>query len=101
MTSCHAGSDVPTAVGGIRRVAVVGSPNAGKTSVFNHLTGLRAKVGNYPGVTVGRSVGTTKVDGVAIAVEDLPRNLQPQPHQPRRAGGDGSANGRVRCHRET
>lgn len=72
MTSCHADGGAGIAVAAVQRAAVVGSPNAGKTSVFNHLTGLRAKVGNYPGVTVGRSVGTTTVDGTAIAVEDLP-----------------------------
>ena len=72
MTSCHVDPGDAVAVADLRRLALVGSPNAGKTSVFNQLTGLRAKVGNYPGVTVGRSVGTTKVNGVAIAVEDLP-----------------------------
>jgi ferrous iron transport protein B len=72
MTSCHAEGSGAVAVADLRRVALVGSPNAGKTSVFNHLTGLRAKIGNYPGVTVGRSVGTAKVNGVAIAIEDLP-----------------------------
>jgi ferrous iron transport protein B len=72
MTSCHDSGGGPVAVASTRRIALVGSPNAGKTSVFNHLTGLRAKTGNYPGVTVGRSVGTVKVDGVTIAVEDLP-----------------------------
>jgi ferrous iron transport protein B len=39
------------------RVVLVGNPNVGKTSLFNHLTGLRARVGNYPGVTVERRVG--------------------------------------------
>jgi ferrous iron transport protein B len=72
VTSCHDEGGDRVALAGIRRIALVGSPNAGKTSVFNQLTGLRAKTGNYPGVTVGRSVGTTTVDGVAIAVEDLP-----------------------------
>ena len=72
MTSCHDSGGGPVAVASTRRIALVGSPNAGKTSVFNHLTGLRAKTGNYPGVTVGRSVGTVKVDGVTIAMEDLP-----------------------------
>lgn len=43
------------------RIALVGAPNAGKTSIFNSLTGLRAKTGNYPGVTVARAVGTTTV----------------------------------------
>jgi ferrous iron transport protein B len=64
------------------RVALVGSPNAGKTSVFNHLTGLRAKTGNYPGVTVGRNVGITKVDGVEVAVEDLPGTYSLDPISP-------------------
>ena len=41
----------------VRRVALVGNPNVGKTTVFNLLTGMRQKVGNYPGVTVERKVG--------------------------------------------
>ncbi len=82
MTSCHTDGGAPVIVAAQHRVAVVGSPNAGKTSVFNHLTGLRAKVGNYPGVTVGRTVGSTKVDGVAIAVEDLPGTYSLTPISP-------------------
>src|ERR1700739_2815453 len=82
MTACHDVAAAPVAVAGVRRVALVGSPNAGKTSVFNHLTGLRAKTGNYPGVTVGRSVGTTKSDGVTIAVEDLPGTYALDPISP-------------------
>ncbi|OBH85709.1 ferrous iron transporter B [Mycobacterium scrofulaceum] len=81
MTSCHE-EGAAVAVAGVARVALVGSPNAGKTSVFNHLTGLRAKTGNYPGVTVGRRVGNTKVDGVEIAVEDLPGTYSLQPISP-------------------
>ena len=34
------------------KVALIGNPNTGKTSVFNHLTGLHQQVGNYPGITV-------------------------------------------------
>ena len=41
----------------IPMVAVVGNPNAGKSALFNMLTGARQKVGNYPGVTVERHVG--------------------------------------------
>ncbi len=82
MTACHDVDAGPVTVAGIRRVALVGSPNAGKTSVFNHLTGLRAKTGNYPGVTVGRSVGTTHVDDVTIAVEDLPGTYSLDPISP-------------------
>jgi ferrous iron transport protein B len=82
MTACHDVTAAPVTVAGVRRVALVGSPNAGKSSVFNHLTGLRAKTGNYPGVTVGRSVGTTKVDGVTVAVEDLPGTYSLDPISP-------------------
>ena len=39
---------------GALRLGLIGSPNSGKTTLFNALTGLRAKVGNYPGVTVER-----------------------------------------------
>jgi len=73
MTSCHDdGGGGAVAVASTRRIALVGSPNAGKTSMFNQLTGLRAKTGNYPGVTVGRSIGAVRVRGATIAVEDLP-----------------------------
>jgi ferrous iron transport protein B len=82
MMACPDVAAGSVAVADIRRVALVGSPNAGKTSVFNHLTGLHAKTGNYPGVTVGRSVGTTSVDGVSIAVEDLPGTYSLDPISP-------------------
>jgi len=55
------------------RIALVGNPNCGKTSLFNHLTGTRQKVGNYAGVTVERKVGHfTLSSGKAVRVLDLP-----------------------------
>ncbi len=55
------------------RVALVGNPNCGKTTVFNALTGLSQKVGNYPGVTVERRVGTRKRPGGDILeIVDIP-----------------------------
>jgi len=52
---------------------MVGNPNCGKTTLFNALTGLRQKVGNYPGVTVEKKVGTTySQHGKPIQVIDLP-----------------------------
>ena len=39
------------------KVALIGNPNTGKTSLFNQLTGLNQQVGNYPGITVERKVG--------------------------------------------
>ncbi len=55
------------------RVALVGNPNCGKTSLFNHLTGTRQKVANYAGVTVERKVGQFSLpSGQAVRVLDLP-----------------------------
>ena len=54
-------------------VAVVGNPNAGKSALFNALTGARQKVGNYPGVTVERHAGRlTLPDGRPLELVDLP-----------------------------
>ncbi len=53
--------------------ALVGNPNCGKSTLFNALTGLKQKVGNYPGVTVERKVGTTySQHGQPIQIIDLP-----------------------------
>jgi ferrous iron transport protein B len=53
--------------------AMVGNPNCGKTTLFNALTGLRQKVGNYPGVTVEKKIGTTySQHGRPIQIIDLP-----------------------------
>jgi ferrous iron transport protein B len=54
-------------------VALAGNPNAGKTTLFNVLTGSRARVGNYPGVTVDKRVGELKLPGGGLAdVLDIP-----------------------------
>jgi ferrous iron transport protein B len=54
-------------------IAMVGNPNAGKSALFNALTGARQKVGNYPGVTVERKVGRLALaDGRSADVVDLP-----------------------------
>lgn len=54
-------------------VALIGPPNAGKTTLFNRLTGLRQKVANYPGVTVEKHLGRARLPGgVAVDVLDLP-----------------------------
>ena len=61
------------------RVLVAGNPNAGKTTIFNALTGARARVGNYPGVTVARaSRRITLPGGVSTEVVDLPGTYSPQ-----------------------
>lgn len=53
-------------------VAIVGNPNAGKTSLFNSLTGSHQKVGNYPGVTVERFSATLDLNGVEVECVDIP-----------------------------
>jgi len=55
------------------RVALVGNPNTGKSTLFNVLTGLNQKIGNFPGVTVDKKVGyTTLPDGRVAEIIDLP-----------------------------
>ncbi|HKJ07231.1 MAG TPA: ferrous iron transport protein B [Flavobacteriaceae bacterium] len=57
----------------IVNVALVGNPNTGKTSLFNQLTGLNQKVGNYPGITVDKKTGTCKINQNLVAeIIDLP-----------------------------
>ena len=53
-------------------LALVGNPNAGKTTLFNALTGLRAKTANFPGTTVERRVGRAKIGNQHIVLVDLP-----------------------------
>ena len=54
-------------------VALVGNPNAGKTTLFNRLTGLRAKTGNFPGITIEKTEGSMDLmDGHRINIVDLP-----------------------------
>ncbi len=53
-------------------IALAGNPNAGKTSLFNRLTGARQHVGNYPGVTVEKKEGVAVFQGQEIPVVDLP-----------------------------
>lgn len=54
------------------KIALAGNPNAGKTTLFNVLTGARQHVGNYPGVTVEQRWGHYKTDGRRVDVVDLP-----------------------------
>ncbi|HEY6048442.1 MAG TPA: ferrous iron transporter B, partial [Sphingomicrobium sp.] len=64
-------------------VAVAGSPNAGKSALFNALTGARQKVGNYPGVTVERHSGrVTLADGRPVELVDLPGAYSLDPASP-------------------
>ena len=80
---CHNSSgSSKTLTAGAPRIALAGAPNAGKTSIYNALTGLHAKTGNYPGVTVQRSLGTCKIGGKTLTVEDLPGAYSLDPISP-------------------
>jgi ferrous iron transport protein B len=64
-------------------IALVGNPNSGKTSLFNVLTGLNQKVGNFPGVTVDKKTGITRIsDSLSGRIIDLPGtySLYPKRH---------------------
>lgn len=72
-----------TATQGLTRFALVGSPNSGKTTLFNALTGLHAKTGNYPGVTVAKYEGRASLDDThTVLVEDLPGTYSLDPISP-------------------
>ncbi len=81
------------------RIALVGSPNSGKSSLFNRLTGLRQKVANYPGVTVEKRAGTCQLpSGRQVEILDLPGTYSLNPRSPDEAlvrdvleGRDGAA----------
>ena len=73
--SCHsvARPEDDSVATSYRTIAVVGPPNSGKTTLYNRLTGLRQKVGNFPGVTVEHHVGTIRTaEGEEVALIDLP-----------------------------
>ncbi|HEY0021420.1 MAG TPA: ferrous iron transport protein B [Longimicrobium sp.] len=58
--------------GGVLHVALIGNPNTGKSTLFNALTGMRQRVGNYSGVTVERVEGRYRDDQGAVTIIDLP-----------------------------
>ncbi len=54
------------------RIAIIGNPNVGKSTIFNYLTGLNQKISNYPGVTVDKKTGTLQIEGEHFEILDLP-----------------------------
>ncbi|MDD5350768.1 MAG: ferrous iron transporter B, partial [Chthoniobacteraceae bacterium] len=67
----------------VRHIAIAGNPNCGKSTIFNALTGLRQKVGNYPGVTVERKVGHFRGShGEPMTLIDLPGSYSLQVRSP-------------------
>jgi ferrous iron transport protein B len=54
------------------KIAIIGNPNVGKSTIFNQLTGLSQKIGNYPGVTVDKKIGMMNYQGSTYEIIDLP-----------------------------
>lgn len=54
------------------KIAIIGNPNVGKSTIFNFLTGLNQKIGNYPGVTVDKKSGSFQIHGEQFNLLDLP-----------------------------
>lgn len=72
MSTCHAGAvPVPTHQA-TQRVALIGMPNTGKSTLFNRITGARAFVGNWPGITVDLLQATIPFGGATVEFVDLP-----------------------------
>ena len=79
-----------------RQVAIAGNPNSGKSTIFNALTGLRQKVGNYPGVTVERKTGRFHgTHGEPMALLDLPGSYSLQVRSPDEAVARDALLGRI------
>ena len=70
-TSCH-GEGLSLAENGLKRVGIVGTPNVGKSVIFNALTGAYVTVSNYPGTTVNVSRGKARIEGDEFEVMDTP-----------------------------
>ncbi len=68
---CH-GEGLQMESNGLRKVSIVGSPNVGKSVVFNNLTGAYVTVSNYPGTTVDVSRGKAKIKGEEFEIVDTP-----------------------------
>lgn len=62
----------PSEVHSPPRIAIIGNPNVGKSTIFNYLTGLNQKIGNYPGVTVDKKTGVLQIQGENFEILDLP-----------------------------
>lgn len=66
----------------LRKVAVIGNPNTGKSTLFNALTGMQSRTGNFPGVTVEKKVGRLQGENRTVDLIDLPGTYSLSPRTP-------------------
>jgi ferrous iron transport protein B len=96
VSDCHDdGSTVLVVDRSLTQVALIGSPNAGKTTLFNALTGVRAKTANYPGITVTRREAEADVGAARVRLVDLPGTYSLEPVSPDEAIVADALHGRV------
>ena len=69
------------------KVALLGNPNTGKSTLFNALSGGKARIGNFPGVTVEKKTALVKGDGPPILLIDLPGTYSLALHAVRQISG--------------
>ncbi len=79
-------------------LALVGNPNAGKTTLFNALTGLRAKTANFPGTTIERRVGRAHIGEQQIVIVDLPGLYSLESSSPEEKIASDALHGRLAEH---
>jgi ferrous iron transport protein B len=74
MKSCHTPSNIPNNLpqSGMKKIALLGMPNTGKSTFFNRITGASAHVGNWPGITLDLLEAVVKLNGVDTEIIDLP-----------------------------
>ena len=66
----------------LRKVAVIGNPNTGKSTLFNALTGMQSRTGNFPGVTVEKKIGRIQAENRVVDLIDLPGTYSLSPRTP-------------------
>jgi ferrous iron transport protein B len=66
----------------LRKVAVIGNPNTGKSTLFNALTGMQSRTGNFPGVTVEKKIGRIQIENRVVDLIDLPGTYSLSPRTP-------------------
>ncbi len=74
--------DSPPHAGPTPRVALVGNPNTGKSTLFNALAGMAVRTGNYPGVTIEKKLGQCRLPGQVVDLVDLPGTYSLAPRSP-------------------
>jgi ferrous iron transport protein B len=95
MSSCHDDGSSVLVADGTLQLALIGSPNAGKTTLFNALTGMRSKTANYPGITVTRREAMATLGEHVVKIVDLPGVYSLSPVSPDEQVVADALNGKV------